>query len=332
MKNQFSRFFLTVRRASLCGFIFLATFLLISWPHFAVAQATVGEVMCNARNNIGPYAGFLSALAWLLGGALIGMGVLHFKNNQDSPHNHPVYQGVLKIAGGAALMTLPFFVSALYRSVYTDAAITDNGGGLVSCTAAGTAAGGYVVPAVGLPDLVTMLTNMVQNIEYPVIALIEVTSTIMGMVFIILGIIKASKHGTDPRGSSIPNILTHLVIGALLICSGESFASMIGTLFGATAISDDVNTSAGTVLTWNAVIALGGDANFATAIASGLTFIQIVGCLAFIRGLYIVKKAVEGSGQATLAQGMTHLIGGAIAFNIYEFLEGMDATFGTGLL
>jgi hypothetical protein len=54
--------------------------------------------------------------------------------------------------------------------------------------------------------------------------------------------------------------------------------------------------------------------------------------IAFVRGWLIIKNAVEGAGQATVAQGFTHIVGGVLAINIYSFLEIMDQTFGTNFL
>jgi hypothetical protein len=54
--------------------------------------------------------------------------------------------------------------------------------------------------------------------------------------------------------------------------------------------------------------------------------------IAFVRGWLILKRASEGSGQATMAQGFTHLFGGVLAMNIFGFLEIMDSTFGTNFL
>ena len=114
--------------------------------------------------------------------------------------------------------------------------------------------------------------------------------------------------------------------------AGQSAGNVLFTLFGVgTSDVIDYATNESRVMSWNAVSVF-GSTPFATAIAAALTFFQLIGILAFVRGLYIVKNAVEGTGQATMAQGFTHIIGGVLAINIYTFLEVMDSTFGTGFL
>ena len=326
MKRLFSRLFLSSRRPHLAAghSLQLALFVALTWllPSAAHAQATVGDVMCNVWVNLQPFAELINAICWTIGGILIGIGLIHLRDHSDSPANKPLYQAILQIGGGAALMTLPFFVSFICRTIFVQ---QGPAGGDV-CVA------GAIVGA-PLPDLVTMLENFIGNVGVPLLYLIGITSFVMGTFFIAMGIIKASKYGTDPRGSSIPTILVYFFIGGCLMCSGDSLGSMIATLFGGgTLVSMDYVTNANEVLGWAAVQDLGGTPGFAMAISVGLTFIQLIGALAVVRGLYIVKNAVEGSGQATMAQGLTHLVGGTLAVNIFQFLEYVDATFGTGLL
>src|SRR5262249_49478350 len=156
-KALFSGLFLMTRRSVLRGAPLAAILFcsILVWPHAASAQ-TVGDVMCNVWFNLGPYGNLINAIVWVFGGILIGMGLLHLKNYHDSPHNHPVYQGLLKIAAGAALMTLPFFTSAVINSIF----FTPGVAGATACVAGNTT-------AVVLPDLVTMLVNFMNNISYP---------------------------------------------------------------------------------------------------------------------------------------------------------------------
>jgi hypothetical protein len=91
-------------------------------------------------------------------------------------------------------------------------------------------------------------------------------------------------------------------------------------------VSDDTS-----VLKWT----LNGQAmgaQFQTAVNAALSFVQIIGFIAFVRGWMIMKKVVEGGGNVSMAQGMTHIIGGVLAVNIAPFLKIMDTTFGTNLL
>jgi len=320
------------RRSSLRGLAvsFVVFSLIVAWPHSAAAMIgfTVGDILCNTYVNAYPYAPFLSTLAWVFGGILLGMGLLKLKDYHESPHNHPVSQGVLRLAAGSLLMALPFtaqFIINTLSLVTSNSIQVAPGGGLICVPG----------PIVGFPalDLVTMLENFVGNVTMPLVDVVSIVSWLMGILFIIRGLVKGAKYGQDPRASSVPHILAYLVIGGMMLVAGDMAGGVMWSLFGvgSTAMMDYA-TNVGTVLAWNAVIALGGNVQFATAISAGLTFIQLVGMLSFVRGLYIVKNAIEGSGQATMAQGFTHIIGGTLAINIFNFLEVVDATFGTNLL
>jgi hypothetical protein len=77
---------------------------------------------------------------------------------------------------------------------------------------------------------------------------------------------------------------------------------------------------------------LNAGVQFSNAIEAALTFFQLIGMIAFVRGWMIMKSASEGTGNATMAQGITHIIGGVCALNIFQFLHVFDYTFGTNLL
>jgi hypothetical protein len=343
MKIYFSNLFLFKRRRPLGAPAIFATllFLFSAVLHPAFAQITVtvnmglgggggvgeattlSDVMCNAFDNAGPFAPLLSALSFVAGAILIGAGLLALKDHSDNPGNNPLHKGIARVAFGSGLMTLPFVAQSLINTILVPQGA---GGGGVCIPGDGPVGIG---PGIGLDVLVT---NLVGNITMPFISLISIAAYIMGILFIMRGLLRGAKYGTDPRAASTPHIMAYLIIGALLIVAGESAGDVLGSLFGdpnSDVIDYQINTAR--VMSWNAVAAL-GNANFATVIAAALTFFQLIGILAFVRGLYIVKNAVEGAGQATMAQGFTHIVGGVLAINIYTILEILDQTFGTNLL
>jgi len=220
-------------------------------------------------------------------------------------------------------MTLPFIAQSLINTLL----VPQGAGGGGVCVPGGGPV--QIGPGIGLDVLVT---DLVDNISMPFISLISITAYIMCILFILRGLLRGAKYGSDPRASSTPHIMAYLIIGALLIVAGETAGDVIFSLFG-NPVSDAINYQINTarVMGWRSVADL-GDVNFATVIAAALTFFQLIGILAFVRGLYIVKNAVEGAGQATMAQGFTHIIGGVLAINIYSILEIFDQTFGTNLL
>jgi len=104
---------------------------------------------------------------------------------------------------------------------------------------------------------------------------------------------------------------------------------MLGSLFGTGTTITSPNT-----LTWSGLEQLTGGATqqFKTAVAAALTFVQLIGVIAFVRGWLMMKKFVEGAGNISFAQALTHILGGCLAINIAAFLKILDTTFGTNLL
>ena len=59
-----------------------------------------------------------------------------------------------------------------------------------------------------------------------------------------------------------------------------------------------------------------------------MTFIMIVGIIAFIRGLFVLRAFAEGSQNATIMQALTFLFGGALAINLGDLVNVLGATVG----
>ena len=176
---------------------------------------------------------------------------------------------------------------------------------------------------VGLDGL---MINLIYNIKSPMIFMLSVISILVGIFMVIRGLMKGSKFGQDAK-SSIPNIIANITIGTILYTVGTSLNEIMATVFGDSQIW-------GSGLVTSAIASdFGGNTQpFQAAVYAALTFFQLVGFIAFIRGWIILRDAVEGQGQKTVAQGLTHIFGGVLAVNIYRFLDVMDTSFGTGFL
>ena len=296
-----------------------AVALLLGSTEVAMAQS-LGDMICTAATNTGPFFGpVLSAVAYMAGAAFMVQGIYHLRGHSESPQNYPLHKSLMLLAGSALLFTLPTIVSTIITSLYTTAA---GGGGFAGSCAAGAVTGG--------PGLDAMMASFVGNIKAPIEDLVSGIAIACGLFMIVRGLVKASKYGFDPKTNSINSIVSCLVFGALLMTVGDNLNYMLTSVFGSSTIT---TATGGSVLSWAFVSALGaGSAQFANGIAAALGFVQIIGTIAFVRGWLVLKKAVDGNGQATLAQGITHIVGGVLAINIMTFLQIMDYTFGTGLL
>lgn len=312
--------------------LFLVPALYLFWPLEAQAQnnggTNVGQVICNAY--ISMYGGGASTLslaslfsgfAYIAGAFFLGNGLYKFKESADNPARMPIHIPIARVIGGTCLLALPNMLGYIVSSIFTQ---TTSGGLTVStCTA----------PVAGnLANLDPSLwfSNLINNISMPLMSLLSVLGYVVGTFLVVRGFIKLSKFGTDPKAYSLPAILANIIVGAMLFSLGTVETTLFSSIFGtATAETSTQANVAG----WKMVTAFGGNtASFVTAITAAITFFRVMGAVAFFRGLLILKHTVEGSGQATLAAGFTHLIGGIICLNMFYVLKAFDFTLGTALL
>jgi hypothetical protein len=324
--HSFVRALRVVSSQILTGFAFalLATFALAE-PAFA-ATGTLGDIFCNSSTNLQGFGHLYSACAFIMGVGFMGWGFYELVKHHDNPRERPMHHPLMKISGGAALMAAPYVAQALINTFYT----TGGGGGLVACTA-----GAVTATTSGNVGLDVLIQNLTDNIKGPLDYAMGAIAIVIGLFMIVRGLLKASKYGVDPRTHSLTSILSNLTVGTLLIVVGQTTDAALGTLFGINwggVEGGGASTGASTVGGWTFVQDLNAGQQFINSVAAALLFFQLVGMIAFVRGWMIMKSAAEGQGQATMAQGITHILGGAVAMNVFNFLEMMDNTFGTGFL
>ena len=280
--------------------------------------SSLGDIFCNVYGNLAYFADFYNWIAYVIGAYLIALGVYGMSKHFESPGKHELYAQIWRITAGALMMCLPAVVGTLITTVF----FSSSGGGLNYCNAGGTIASGAMT-------LDLMLENAVYNLQGPFVALMSLIANIVGLYFIIHGLYMASRHGYDPKSLTPARIITNIFVGTLLVAIGSSFDVFLSTIFGYGGTAG----AGASVVGWTMVSNLTSDttaqAHIQGAIRAALTVVQMVGIIAFIRGFMIMKKAAEGSGQATMPQGLTHIIGGVLAINIYQFLTAMQSTFGT---
>ncbi|MDR3450699.1 MAG: hypothetical protein P4M15_13320 [Alphaproteobacteria bacterium] len=286
------------------------------------AASTLGDMFFQSCGNTLPIAQIFAYVSYVSAAACTVAGIHYFRLHTDNQANNSIQKPLMLWCGAALLFVLPSVLSAVATSL----------GYAVSPTMAGChPAGSAGSDSAGGTGLDTMMANFVNNIAPPLTALVQVIANVAGVFMMLRGLMKASKYGFDPRANSIHSILVNIGFGAILFTIGGNFSMVMASLFGSSSVTDP---SASSVLSWGFVSQLGGGSQqFATAVAAGLTFVQVIGFIAFVRGWLIMKKVVEGGGgNVTLAQGITHIAGGAMAINIFMMLKIFDKTFGTGLI
>ncbi len=299
---------------------FVALFLLVVfWPaEAAAAQATLGQIICNIKDNLAAYPKILNFAAYTIGLFLVVRGVLLLKKHGENPSQPQIVPAVAQLTGGALLLSLRPLTRILQKTIFSS---KDAAGGF------GCKPGDPVGSVVGLDQ---MMTNFVKNVYEPIFVLLSMIAIAVGLTFIVSGLLKGAKTGTNPQAADPKSIVVHLIFGAILISIGTVLPDVLKSIFG----SGDVSKmSAVSLISWSKIVGSGVDTTKAdAAVKAVLAFIQIIGGISFLRGWLILKKAIEGGGQATVPQGFTHIIGGAMAINIDVMIRAIDKTFGFGIV
>ena len=69
-------------------------------------------------------------------------------------------------------------------------------------------------------------------------------------------------------------------------------------------------------------------ANAHTVISAIIKFVLVLGLISIMRGIFIVRSVAEGSGQASMMAGLTHILGGALAVNLGPLINVVQTTLG----
>lgn len=314
-----------------CRFATIAAWLgfltLVLWPEYAHATArtnakTLGDIICNIQSGMNSYSTLISAICYIMGAFLGVRGVLYLNERFSSQQAgmSVTTKGIAHILGGGALLSAPTFTALLQASLFP----TTKGSPMGSACA-GTAP--TAISAGASLDLV--MNNLVKNISLPMFTILAGLSIAIGIFLIVRGLLKAAKYGVDPRSDNVKSITTNLLIGAIMLSIGNVLPAVLKTLFD---VSDPSNINNFSGISWSSVAGAASTTAADNAVKAALAFVQIIGGIAFVRGWLMIKNAIEGTGQQTVPQGITHIIGGAMCINIPLMLKILDTTFGTGLV
>jgi hypothetical protein len=306
-----------------CTYIVAFLLFAVLWPHSALAQAasgpvkatSLGDIFCNAKAAGAGYPYILVVACYIIGAILAVRAILLFKQHAENPSQPKIVPGIAHFFGAGCFMSFPVFAGVIQRTILGSA----GGNGTNNCMA--TTLGG------GATGLDQMMQNFVKNIHDPMFSLLSIISIVVGLTFLAKGLLAGTRIGTDPRAASPKTIIVNLVIGALLLSIGTVLTDTLGSLFGST----DIKSFSG--IAWSNIGVTGVNTTAAdNTVKAILAFVQVIGGISFLRGWLIVKTAVEGGGQATIPQGVTHIVGGAMAINIGAMLKIFDVTFGTNTI
>lgn len=308
------------------AFLVACVFSLYAEPAYA-ATKNLGELVCSVSQNVLPgYALVLSAAAYCIGAVFALRSALLFKRHSDNPAQTSMVPAIAHLFVGGILASLPSFANVMITTVFGASGAATGGGASGGCMGAGS---GPATATAGV-GMDVILTNFVQNLHKPMFILIAVIGFLVGATFIMQALLRGAKTGTNPQAADPKNIIVNLLFGAILMSLSTALPGMLATLFGDDSVSNMATTT--NIIQWSSIVGSGaGTAQAEKAMRAVLAFIQIVGGVSFLRGWLLLKKATEG-GQATIAQGLTHIIAGAMCIRIDLMTDIFDSTFGTNLI
>ncbi|MBU0799648.1 MAG: hypothetical protein KKA05_01465 [Alphaproteobacteria bacterium] len=270
---------------------------LVAGPAFALG--TMGTVMDNTVTSVEQVPSLLAGLSYLFGVVLGGMGIAKLYEHVQSPQQVPVWDSLKRFLAGGAFFALPMVIEAAANTLVAQDNIAAN-------VYSGFNSGGAT--ANGLD---AMVVRFMGDIWTPVQGILGGFAYLAAIILVMVGISRLLKSAQEgPRGpGGLGTIMTFITAGALF-----SLDNMLGgwtsSLFGGNQ-----------TMTFATLQYTGGmtpdEIGHVHAVISGvIAFVAVLGWISFIRGWFIIRDVAEGSQQASLMAGVTHLFGGALAVNL----------------
>ena len=267
---------------------------------------TVGDVICNITAGTFAFPSFLTAMA-MIAGMFVGVwGIMKLKDHALNPQQTQLWDGLIRLIVAGGLMALPIVIEAAQTTIGVFGGITE---------------GEYNGAASG-DGLDTMMVSMMNNIYGPMRYVMDFFGVVAGTILVMIAVMRLLKSAQEgPRGpGGIGTIMTFIAGGALL-----SFGSMVGAFTGS--LFEDGGLTYAT-LSYTEGMDDAVVAHSHAVISAILKFMIVLGLISFARGIFIVREVAEGSSQASMMAGLTHLIGGALAINLGPLINAVQATLG----
>lgn len=168
-------------------------------------------------------------------------------------------------------------------------------------------------------DVGTMITNLSQSIPN-LMQLVTALAYVMGMLMVIRGVYGLKRYGEQRTSHSTSD--EHSLKGPLLLI-----------LVGAALIYLPTSVNVGLSTFWSepnpyAYQTNASQGSWDDLLNSVFLIVQLIGTIAFIRGLIILTHT--SSHQGGFGKAMAHIVGGILCINIYQFLQVIFNTLGIG--
>jgi hypothetical protein len=165
------------------------------------------------------------------------------------------------------------------------------------------------------PNAGTMLINFAQAIPN-LMRLVTACSYVMGYWFIFQAVMSFKEFGEarsqhSTHADHLKTSLILLVVGTLLLFLPSSVQTGLNTFWS---VPNPYGYVEATTDEWSQVI------------QDSYLIVQLIGTIAFIRGL-VIWSTLGGQAQpGTFGRGLTFVIAGVLCINLYDFINVIEAT------
>ena len=165
------------------------------------------------------------------------------------------------------------------------------------------------VPDASSLDIEHMIVNLAKTMP-SLLAMFTAGAYVLGFTLVLKGIYKLKEYGEMRTSmSSQTNLWPPLITiteGTILIFFVSGYQIGLQTLFG-----------------YSSPLTYSSDTSSTDALVSSVVLImQVVGVIAFIRGLLLLNSAGgHGAQPGSIGKGLTFVVGGLLAINIYGTWE-----------
>ena len=174
-------------------------------------------------------------------------------------------------------------------------------------------------------NLAEMLIAFVADILDPALTLILAVCWVAGLWLIILTALRMLKH-SDSFGKGAPpaslGTLVTFLAGVALLQLPSWLGATVTTMFG----TGDLHRTA------TLGYATSPDSPFDGLLAAVFAIVSLVGLIAFVRGIFVLRACSDGKPSATAGSAAMHMLGGAAAWHIVAIIDALQTTLGIRVL
>ena len=166
-----------------------------------------------------------------------------------------------------------------------------------------------------------MLVNAVADLDRPLRLLLSTVCYILALIAFLQGCFRLLKYNEDKfHAPSISGTVVSFLISFVLIALPRVVEAGGQTFFqGDSPVSVSLGYGARA-------------ADYDRMLGAVLTIVELVGLLAVIKGIYVLRAASDGAGGATAVGAAMHMVGGLMLWHIAWLLLAVQTTLGIAVL